>query len=932
MPGKVQLLLLAFLVLVSFHDGNPGRPASQVAKLFKKSDSLLNLPNPTNATDKEALNGFEQLINQLEKNSIPGEDSLLFLSYMKKGILMDVQTNYIAATQAYRKALNLRRHDDGANDSLAFMICVNAGASYYNLNNFDSANYFLLEAESFINHSAATDDKVRLYNTLGVLYHDNGNYLQSKNYFTQALEILKNQKPLKSVSVVSIETNIATSFYKLGLYDQALSMYKDALKYKIFSNYIYMNMGRANTALKKYNEALACFRKVNTGEIPWVYNEVGYAQLQLQRFDSAIYFLNQLHATTNGVNLVDIGINESYRAELLISRQDYLSAITHLQRAIGIFSGNFKDADIHSNPSNFTGTFAYYKLFDALYKKAEAFTSLYKRDMKEEYLLASFTTYQSALSLLEYIEKSYDTDDAKILLKKKSREAYQKALSVSLTLYRLHPQAGYLEQAFLISEKNKASIVTANLKEKTFDNIPGIEKEFLQKERNIKYNIARLDVQSDQTKDNKLIESLASEKAKYEIELSRLQKNLEQNNHYYKLKYDNTFPSVKELQQHLEKKQALISFYTTEEAIHVFAVTQTSFAYTRIDSASMLQERVREWLKLLKSTENGRKFAGERTGNFLYDHLVKPIQEIVPGSDEWIIIPDGILYFLPFESLPAEKSLKTLLETTTISYQFSSRFIINKDMPGKDRDESYKVLSFAPFVRKGINDDQHGSVLMSVLPASGEEIADVKGIHYVGSEATKQNFLQNINKYPVVHLATHAVSDINNTAASFIAFYPEKKSRAEDYLFLEELYGLNMDNTKLVIISACETGGGELVNNEGVISLARAFIYAGCSSTVNSLWKADDKSTSAILKQFHIYLEKGFTKSKALQQAKLDYIRSNTLYKSPAYWSHLILIGDDEPVCIKKTYYKVTLLALFSFSSVFIFLVKRKKSRRFPWT
>ena len=197
MSWKVQLLLLAFLVFISFRPGNPGPPVSHVIKLFKKADSLLNLPHPTTATDKEALNDFEQLIDQLEKYPFSGKDSFLFLSYMKKGILMDIQANYTAATKAYRKALSLHQSDNSALDSLTFMTCVNAGASYYNLNNFDSANYFLLKAESLINRFVAGDDKARLYNTLGVLYHDNGNYLQSKNYFSQALEIIKSQKPLK---------------------------------------------------------------------------------------------------------------------------------------------------------------------------------------------------------------------------------------------------------------------------------------------------------------------------------------------------------------------------------------------------------------------------------------------------------------------------------------------------------------------------------------------------------------------------------------------------------------------------------------------------------------------------------------------------------------------------------------------------------------
>jgi CHAT domain-containing protein len=144
-----------------------------------------------------------------------------------------------------------------------------------------------------------------------------------------------------------------------------------------------------------------------------------------------------------------------------------------------------------------------------------------------------------------------------------------------------------------------------------------------------------------------------------------------------------------------------------------------------------------------------------------------------------------------------------------------------------------------------------------------------------------------------VHLATHAVSSPDNAAASFIAFYPAKHSPIEDRLYLEELYGLNLGATRLVIISACETGEGEVVAQEGVMSLARAFAYAGCASTINSLWKADDQATSFILRRFYVYLRAGENKARALQLAKLDYLKSDALDKSPAYWAHLVLTGDS---------------------------------------
>ena len=117
-----------------------------------------------------------------------------------------------------------------------------------------------------------------------------------------------------------------------------------------------------------------------------------------------------------------------------------------------------------------------------------------------------------------------------------------------------------------------------------------------------------------------------------------------------------------------------------------------------------------------------------------------------------------------------------------------------------------------------------------------------------------------------------------------------------------------MDATSLIIISACETGNGQLASSEGVLSLTRGFAYAGCASIVNSLWKADDEATATILHQFHQYLQKGYTKSKALQQAKLDYIHSNALHKTPDYWAHLILIGNTLPVITSHSLHWLWLL------------------------
>jgi CHAT domain-containing protein len=991
MSGKSLILPLAFLLLASFHPGvpgdprnpdnhNPGDPPARILQLYHKADQLFHLSTSTG--DSTALAGFIQVIAELDHYpGLAGRDTLLLQSWLKKGVLLDARSDYTGAREAYLTALSLHRsaRDDksrnggasagaagygaraGQNDSLSFVIQVYTGSCYYNLNNFDSASYFLLRAESLTGKVHDPDDEVRLYNTLGVLYYDNGNYRQGKNYFSKALGIVQGRKPFDTLSAVSLETNIATSFYRLGLYRESLALYGKILQYHLFANQIYTNMGRAYAALDKYPEAMACFRKVTAARVPAVFNEMAFTQLRLGRMDSSAYFLDRLQSGKNSdktavsfqPNGLDIGINELYRAELLATQKQYMAALASLQKAIIIFSRHFSNPDIYTNPADIMGTFAYYRLFDALFKKAKIFGELYRTDPKKEYLLAAYEAYKTSLSILHYIEKSYDTDDAKLFLKKKSAEVYQGALSTSLELYHRFPADGYLEQAFLISEKNKASIITAGLKERTFH--AGMEMEHAAgagdsvgaRERNIKYNIARLNVRSDEAQDSKETENIAREKAGYEIELARLQKELEQNARYYKLKYDDSSPGVKELQQHLDGKQALISFYTTAEALHIFIVTRSSFAYARVDSLEALQQDLGDWLNRLKSAESGKKFKGEATGDRLYKRLVRPIQAIIPGQDEWIIVPDGLLYFLPFESLPAAgahagEDPGTLLETTTISYLFSSRFMVNDGAAGENHVPA-GILSFAPFASQGSGPGVQapgaagpgpgvagpGSVAFSRLPASRDEIAGLVGMQCIDSAATKERFLAEMNKYPVVHLATHAVSSVNNVSESFVAFYPQAgPAPPENRLFLEELYGLDMSKTRLVIISACETGQGELVSNEGVISLARAFTYAGCGSTINSLWKADDKATSFILRQFHVYLQKGFTKSKALQRAKLDYLKSDAINKSPAYWSHLILIGDTGPVYPSSFPYKWAVLVGIFFCLIIFGVIKGMRTIR----
>ena len=932
MPGKILLQLPACLLLAVCLYVYPGKSPEQPINIFQRANQFFNSAHPTAVTDSLALAGFEEVIRRLQPLGRHSQDSLLFQCYLKKGILLDVLNKNVEAKAAYLQAASLQSKTSGIPDSLLFKPYVYAGTNYFNLNNFDSANYYLIKAEALVKRYPQLPEIERLYNTLGALHYVNGNYLQSKNYFSQAIDFVSRQRPYDAVFTLGLQANIAASYYKMGRYDASLAIYQQIIKEKIPSGYIYngiwMNMGKAYLATNHYQEALQCFNRIDATALPGVYNELARCFYELHDAPAANRLLNKLTAAdkTIAINVLDIGINHLYRADLLSDAKQFLPAAEQLQAAIIIFAGNFNKRDIYSNPVTFSGSYTYYRLFDALYKKARLFEQWQKTTTGDRYLQASLDAYNAAITLLAFIEKSYDTDDAKVFLKKQSEEVYPQALAVSLALHRLHPTAGYLEKAFMISEKNKASIMAANLRQNSSNASHGLDASFVQAERNIKFALARIDIKTEQTTDATQLEQLAKEKAGFEVELSQLQKSMEQNSHYYKLKYEEDFTEPAQLSHQLTNDQALFSLYIANGQLHLFSFTSAGCRYTAIDSVTALQQKALAWITALKTAGDGKKFFAPTLGAILYQQLIAPMQQLAAGKTEWIIIPDGQFSLLPFESLPDGATGKSLLETTTISYQLSARFMLHP--PASNAPASMPpILSFAPFTGILPATGQRLLAGFPALPGAASEIAFLKGKTYTGERATKELFLQEASNFTVIHLATHAVADADNAGGSFIAFYPGQQRVSESRLYLKEIYGLNMEACKLVVVSACETGKGAIVNNEGVISLGRAFAYAGCGASVNSLWKADDKATDAILQSFHAYLAKGLTKSKALQRAKIDYINGDALYKSPAYWSNLVLTGDTAPIVRPRTSYwwAAATIALICIITGMVTRGKRKK-------
>jgi CHAT domain-containing protein len=169
------------------------------------------------------------------------------------------------------------------------------------------------------------------------------------------------------------------------------------------------------------------------------------------------------------------------------------------------------------------------------------------------------------------------------------------------------------------------------------------------------------------------------------------------------------------------------------------------------------------------------------------------------------------------------------------------------------------------------------------------------GESYFGEQASRKNFLKVVKDADIIHCSTHACLNEDDPMGNRIFFADD------EFLTTEEIYLLDM-NAKMAVLSACQTGLGHIHNGEGVISLARAFAYAGCSSITMSLWPVADEATAKLMILYYKNLNEGLTKSQALRHAKLEYIETQPKAKQhPYYWAAFVQVGDFSPIKDSKS-------------------------------
>lgn len=320
--------------------------------------------------------------------------------------------------------------------------------------------------------------------------------------------------------------------------------------------------------------------------------------------------------------------------------------------------------------------------------------------------------------------------------------------------------------------------------------------------------------------------------------------------------------------------------------------------------------------------------------NSLYGKLIYPIQSMLKGKEKLIIIPHGKLNSMPFEALISnldkpEKvkyhKLDYLIKDYNLQYQHSATLYWKANKQYTINAPNASFLGLAPVFNTEdktgyiwnshdyIFDTtyQNSSALRAISPSgkrfstlqySENEVVTIAQLFaeekqeskaFLHAEATEAQFKSEARQYKYLHIASHSFINEANPKLSGIAFaQPDSDDSKEDgILYTSEIYGLET-GAELVVLSSCDSGSGQLVNGEGVLSLSRAFQYAGVNNVVSSLWKVYDSYTSQLMVPFYDKLLGGVPYDQALRAAKIKMIK-NRRAAAPRKWAGFVLFGNE---------------------------------------
>lgn len=578
------------------------------------------------------------------------------------------------------------------------------------------------------------------------------------------------------------------------------------------------------------------------------------------------------------------------KALLLFDEEKYDESAKQIQAIFKILIPNYNSKNIFPNQNQ---VYAETVLIDVLDLQAEIFSKQNQPQKALDAFKLSFDIEDLLMNVLVY-------ENSKIITQIRARNRTEKCISIYDCLYQKENKIQYLEEAFQLSEKTKSGILKgyrSNIKNASVE-----EKQLLHQLQTLNNNI----IKEQQKGDLANISNINSAIKKQNELMLYLKKIQTESSNYIPENCD-----IKALLSKLEKDKAILLYYFMgSERLYFFILQNNRINLNNINITDIAIPKIVQFVDYFNSAD---AITNDISG---YNHYGKDVYDLLklPSSSVYqnlIIVPDGILNFLPFEALITQESSTTnfakmhyLLNDFRIAYNNSANNYLNSKPVSKSKKT---VLGIFPIFEKTAFELSYSKKELESIKSN------FKGKYLENSEASFSNFKNNANLYSILHLSTHASSGDIETPAS-IKFYDQE-------ILYSELYNLNI-NPDLVVLSACETGIGKLYKAEGAMSVARGFQFAGAQNLLFSLWKVNDYTTSVFMADFYKNIKNDVPYFEANTNAKLAFLQDKSIpnaKKSPYYWSSFVYYGSvsAEEKSTNYIYYIISLLIVIGLFLIF---------------
>jgi len=638
--------------------------------------------------------------------------------------------------------------------------------------------------------------------------------------------------------------------------------------------------------LRKETQTTQDFKSAHTAldkalqTVPREFYEVHYPQFQFnkikaykleKKYDKALSLLNSLLKKLPK-NDGRLSFFEAEKANIHLALNDKEAAILSLQKSIvAIHKGETVLKNDYSNfkPSNILNeTGLLVEMADIIVKK-------YPKDPTVLALAANM--YK--LGLVQF-ENCYREE----IFNDKLTNYYQTAVGGILRLKKL----GFGYQNFNLKDLlNTMEMIENRLIWKQFHqnrllNVASISDSILQKEQSLRKAL----VAAKQRKDTTAIFEYTQQ---LEQQLAVLKREFPSIASFAYEKFD-----IKTVQASMHPSTVIVRYKKIDHELFVFKITKNTIDFYEIEQSEKVIAEVTQYYNSISNQQENKLLA-----NSLYIKLL-PFEK--NSFTTYTIIPDDILHYIPFETLITSNQ-QYLIQEATINYATHLVFVnhVTYDNQTKKNDD---IIVFTPTYESEVlnteevtlRDDNYrlfgaereSKMLASIFPSKLFE----------SILATKDNFIKHSPKAKIIHLAMHANINNETPELSHLLF---NENDVDSKMYIEELYGLHL-NADLAVLSACNTGKISLDKSQGIVSLNRAFTMAGVPSTLASLWEVPDKVTQGIMVDFYQNLKKGESKTTALRNAKIKYLKNtdDANFQMPFYWAGFVLHGDVTPILLEK--------------------------------